>query len=80
MSCAVHFPIMVSEWHLDVIFIKLNGKDHYLWRAVDQEGQVLDILVQSRRSKKAAKKFLRQAVEGFAVRAALDHHGQAQEL
>ncbi len=46
-----------DKWHLDEMFIKMNGKDHYLWRAVHQEGEVLDILVQSRRDKKAAKRY-----------------------
>ena len=46
-------------WHLDEVFIKINGKRHYLWRAVDQDGDTLDILVQSRKNKKAAKKFFR---------------------
>jgi len=48
------------------VFLKINGRVHYLWRAVDQDGDVLDILVQSRRDKKAAKKFFRpntQSVE-----------------
>jgi putative transposase len=42
---------------LDEVFLKINGVQHYLWRAVDQEGMVLDILVQSRRNTKAAKRF-----------------------
>lgn len=37
-----------DKWHLDEVFLKINGQVHYLWRAVDQEGDVLDILVQSR--------------------------------
>jgi putative transposase len=45
-----------DRWHLDEMFLKINGRLHYLWRAVDQDGDVLDILVQSRRDKKAAKK------------------------
>ena len=49
-----------DKWHLDEVFLKINGKLHYLWRAVDQEGNVLDILVQSRRNKSAAKKFFRK--------------------
>ena len=47
------------------MFIKINGKDHYLWRAVDQDGNVLDILVQSRRNKKAAKRFFRKLLKGL---------------
>jgi putative transposase len=46
-----------DRWHLDEVFLKINGQLHYLWRAVDQDGEVLDILVQKRRDKKAAKKF-----------------------
>ena len=53
-----------DQWHLDEVFIKINGRIHYLWRAVDQDGDVLDILVQRRRDKKAAKKFLRKLLKG----------------
>src|SRR6266704_4899928 len=52
-----------DQWHLDEVFIKINGRIHYLWRAVDQDGDVLDILVQRRRDKKAAKKFLRKLLK-----------------
>jgi len=54
-----------DKWHLDEMFIKINGKEHYLWRAVDQDGNVLDIMVQSRRNKKAAKKFFRKLLKGL---------------
>ncbi|MCX4597291.1 IS6 family transposase [Streptomyces sp. NBC_01549] len=47
-----------DKWHLDEAFIKVNGERRYLWRAVDQDGNVLDILVQSKRDAKAAKRFL----------------------
>ncbi len=53
-----------DTWHLDEVFLKINGKTHYLWRAVDQDGNVLDILVQSRRNKQAAKKFFRKLLKG----------------
>ncbi|MDP9378771.1 MAG: IS6 family transposase [Chloroflexota bacterium] len=53
-----------DKWHLDEVFLKINGKTHYLWRAVDQEGNVLDILVQSRRNKAAAKTFFRKLLKG----------------
>src|SRR5690349_20464720 len=46
-----------TQWHLDEVFIAIGGKRHSLWRAVDQNGIVLDILVQSRRNTKAAKRF-----------------------
>src|SRR5215471_7765045 len=52
-----------DRWHLDEVFLKINGRLHYLWRAVDQDGDVLDILVQSRRNKKAAKKFFRKLLK-----------------
>ena len=54
-----------DKWHLDEMFIKINGKDHYLWRAVDQDGNILDILVQSRWHKKAAKRFFRKLLKGL---------------
>src|SRR3979409_164803 len=54
-----------DRWHLDEVFLKINGRPHYLWRAVDQDGDVLDILVQSRRDKKAAKKFFRRLLKGL---------------
>src|SRR5712664_3438009 len=54
-----------DRWHLDEVFLKINGRMHYLWRAVDQDGDVLDILVQRRRDKKAAKKFLRKLLKGL---------------
>ncbi len=53
-----------DKWHLDEVFLKIKGRTHYLWRAVDQEGNVLDILVQSRRNKAAAKKFFRKLLKG----------------
>jgi putative transposase len=52
-----------DKWHLDEILLKINGKRHWLWRAVDQRGVVLDILVQSRRDQEAADRFPRQVVD-----------------
>ena len=56
-----------ERWHLDEVFVSINGKRMYLWRAVDCEGEVLDILVQSRRTKKAALKLMRKLLkkQGF---------------
>jgi putative transposase len=51
--------------HLDEVFLKINGKTHSLWRAVDHYGNVLDILVQSRCNTHAAKKFLRKLLKGL---------------
>jgi putative transposase len=50
------------QWHLDEVFVKVNGERHYLWRAVDHEGQVLECYVTKMRDKKAALKFLRKAM------------------
>ena len=68
-----------DRWHLDEVFLKINGRLQYLWRAVDQDGEVLDILVQSRRNKPAAR-ILSQAAQGYAVRAASHHHRQTRQL
>jgi putative transposase len=54
-----------DKWHLDEVFIKINGKTHYLWRAVDQRGTVLDILVTSRRDAKAATRFFRKLLKSL---------------
>jgi putative transposase len=56
-------PRAGDRWHLDEVFLKINGRVQYLWRAVDQDGEVLDILVQSQRNKKAAKKFFRKLLK-----------------
>src|SRR4051794_19516852 len=54
-----------DKWHLDEVYLKIKGKTCYLWRAVDQNGVVLDILVQSRRDSKAAKKFFKKLLKGL---------------
>ncbi len=54
-----------DKWHLDEVFVTMNGRTHYLWRAVDQDGNVLDILVQARRDRIAATKFLRKLLKGL---------------
>jgi putative transposase len=54
-----------DTWHLDEVFIKIGGKTHYLWRAVDQDGVVLDILVTSPRDAKAATRFFRKLLRGL---------------
>src|SRR6188472_1132854 len=53
-----------DKWHADEVVLKINGKRHYLWRAVDQDGTVLDILVQPRRNQEAAEAFLRRVLDG----------------
>ncbi|MFD4863315.1 IS6 family transposase [Streptomyces atratus] len=52
-----------DKWHLDEVFIKINGERKYLWRAVDADGTVLDILVQNRRDKAAARRFFRRLLK-----------------
>ena len=53
-----------DTWHLDEVFIRINGQQQYLWRAVDQDGDVIDILVQSRRDQHAAERFFRRLLRG----------------
>src|SRR3982750_1753398 len=55
-----------DKWHLDEVFVQINGQQHYLWRAGDPDGNVLDILVQPRRDKRAAVRFLRKLLKGLA--------------
>ena len=54
-----------DQWHLDEGYLKMNGQLHDLWRAVDQDGQVLDILLQTRRDKQAAKQFFKKLLKGL---------------
>src|SRR4051812_33854896 len=56
-------PATGDKWHLDEVAIKIAGKKHWLWRAVDQDGLVLDILMQSRRDKWGAKRLLRKLLK-----------------
>jgi putative transposase len=53
-----------DTWHLDEVYLKIGGSLRYLWRAVDQDGSVLDILVQPRRDKKAAARFFKKLQRG----------------
>lgn len=59
------------RWHLDEMFVKINGKTLYLWRAVDHEGEVLESYVTKKRDKKAALRFIKKA---------LRRHGQAEKI
>ena len=54
-----------DKWHLDEVFLTIRGQRQYLWRAVDQNGHMLDILVQHRRDKTAAKRFFRKLLKGL---------------
>ena len=74
-----HFgPIIAAElrkrrlkphavWHLDEVYLKIDGRMVYLWRAVDAEGEVLDVLVQSKRDKRAALKLMRKLLRKYAI-------------
>ena len=53
-----------DTWFLDEIFVTINGERQYLWRAVDEDGDVIDILVQSRRNRRAAERFFRKLLKG----------------
>ena len=52
-----------GTWHLDDVFVRISGKRTYLWRAVDNEGEVLEVLAQSRRNKRAALKLMRKQLK-----------------
>jgi putative transposase len=56
-------PAPGDKWHLDEVVISIAGRKHWLWRAVDQHGHVLDILVQSRRNSEAAERLLRRLLK-----------------
>src|SRR5947208_3418822 len=56
-------PCPGDKWHLDEVCLMIGGQKHWLWRAVDQDGVVLDVLVQSRRDKRAAKRLLRKLLK-----------------
>ena len=55
------------RWHLDEVFVSINGRQLYVWRAVDSEGEVLDILVQPRRDRQAALKLMRKLLKKQGV-------------
>ena len=53
------------KWHLDEVFVKINGETHYLWRAVDHEGEVLESFVSKRRDRKSALVFLKKIMKKY---------------
>lgn len=57
-------PRLGDKWHLDEVVITIKGEKHFLWRAVDQDGFVLEVLVQKCRNTKAAKRFMRKLLSG----------------
>jgi transposase-like protein len=58
-------PKPYTTWHLDEVYLKIDGRMVYLWRAVDAEGDVLDVLVQTRRIKRAALKLIRKLLKKY---------------
>ena len=60
-------PRLDDRWHLDEIFVTIRGKQMYLWRAVDAEGEVLDFLIQSKRDKPAALKLMRKLLRKHGI-------------
>ena len=56
-----------TVWHFDEVYLKIDGRMVYLWRAVDAEGEVLDVLVQSKRNKHAALKLMRKLLKKYSV-------------
>ncbi len=57
-----------DKWHLDECLVAINGQKQWLWRAVDQDGFVLDVLVQSRRNAKAARRLMRKLLKAQGLR------------
>ena len=53
------------RWHLDEVFVQINGETHYLWRAVDHEGEVLEVFATKRRDRRAALEFLKRALKRY---------------
>ena len=53
------------RWHLDEVFVRINGETHYLWRAVDHEGEVLEVFATKRRDRRAALEFLKRALKRY---------------
>jgi len=64
-------PYIADKWHLDEVVVTIKGQQYYLWRAVDAEGNVLDVLLQRHRDTNAAKRFFRKLLkrQGFTPRA-----------
>ena len=73
-------PWVGDKWHLDEVVLKIAGVKHWLWRAVDQIGIVLDVLVQRRRDKQAAKRPLRKLLKKADAAATRHDHRQARQL
>ena len=65
-KCRIHHGSYSNwRWHLDEVFVRVNGETHYLWRAVDHEGEVLEVFATKRRDRKAALRFLKRAMKRY---------------
>jgi putative transposase len=60
-----HRSFSLWRWHLDEVFVRINGETHYLWRAVDHEGEVLEVFATKRRDRRAALKFLKRTMKRY---------------
>ena len=74
------YPRLGNKWHLDEVFLTIHSERHYLCRAVDPDGHVLDILVQRPRDKAAAKTIFRKLLKGCQVCSTGHHHRSAEKL
>ena len=63
--CIDHRFYSTWRWHLDEVFVRINGETHYLWRSVDHEGEVLEVFATKRRDCKAALKFLKRTMKRY---------------
>ena len=75
-----HRGQMGDTWHLDELFVKIQGRRQYLWRAVHEDGDVIDILVQSRRNRQAASRFFRKLLKSQGLCPSTADDGQAAQL
>ena len=71
--------LLGCRWHLDEVFVKINGERHYLWRAVDQEGEVLEAFVSKKRGRPGRLEIPQETDEALP-QARCDHHGSAEVL
>ena len=69
-----------DHWYLDEVFIRINGQQQYLWCAVDQDGDVIDILVQRHRDQCAAERFFRRLLRRQGAETTADHYRQTEKL
>ncbi len=69
-----------DRWHLDEVFLEINGRLHYLWRAVDQDGDILDNPGPKPQRQESSQEILSQVIEAVALCPACDHHRQAEKL